>query len=84
MLTCCIQVQVDILYMLICCIQVQVDQLKVLKEAEKKFNFSPDTKLEKKASMKRRQSLLKLSSLVENMREQPQNRFFLIPNYRGI
>ncbi|XP_023325599.1 uncharacterized protein LOC111699219 isoform X2 [Eurytemora carolleeae] len=56
---------------------VQVDQLKVLKEAEKKFNFSPDTKLEKKASMKRRQSLLKLSSLVENMREQPQNRPFI-------
>jgi len=55
---------------------VQVDPLKILKEAEKKFLYSPEKKANKRDSLKRKKSLLKLSSMVENLREEDNNRSF--------
>ncbi len=49
-------------------LQVQMNPLAVLKAAEKKLEVPPE-KMDRRASLKKRHSLLKVTSLVDQMRE---------------
>ncbi len=59
-----------------------MNPLAVLKAAEKKLEIPPE-KMDRRASVKKRHSLLKVTSLVDNMRGEPP-RFVLVTPTRGV
>jgi hypothetical protein len=48
-----------------------MNPLAVLKEAERKLDVSQEKKPDRRASLKKRHSLVKVTSLVDNMRGEP-------------